>query len=168
VTVTDTTLHIPAHLKPADGRFGSGPSKVRPEALARLAARHDLMGTSHRQAPVKDLVRQVRDGMRDLFALPDGYEVMLGNGGATAFWDAAACGLVRRRGLHLVYGEFTQKFATVTTNAREHRREDRIAPSPRRPRRESRRSRGGARCAGAREVSLSARCTHSGGRACIP
>jgi len=117
VTVTDTTLHIPAHLKPADGRFGSGPSKVRPEALARLAARHDLMGTSHRQAPVKDLVRQVRDGMRDLFALPDGYEVMLGNGGATAFWDAAACGLVRRRGLHLVYGEFTQKFATVTTDA---------------------------------------------------
>ena len=85
MTVTDTTLHIPAHLKPADGRFGSGPSKVRPEALARLAARHDLMGTSHRQAPVKDLVRQVRDGMRDLFALPDGYEVMLGNGGATAF-----------------------------------------------------------------------------------
>ena len=117
MTVTDTTLHIPAHLKPADGRFGSGPTKVRPEALARLAARHDLMGTSHRQAPVKDLVRQVRDGLRDLFALPDGYEVMLGNGGATAFWDAAACGLVRRRALHLVYGEFTQKFATVTTDA---------------------------------------------------
>jgi phosphoserine aminotransferase len=117
VTVTDTTLSIPAHLKPADGRFGSGPTKVRPEALARLAARHDLMGTSHRQAPVKNLVRQIRDGLRDLFTLPDGYDVMLGNGGATAFWDAAACGLVRRRALHLVYGEFTQKFATVTTDA---------------------------------------------------
>jgi phosphoserine aminotransferase len=117
VTVTETTVQIPAHLKPADGRFGCGPSKVRPEALARLAARHDLMGTSHRQAPVKNLVRQVRDGLRELFALPDGYEVMLGNGGATAFWDAAACGLVRQRALHLVYGEFTQKFATVTGQA---------------------------------------------------
>jgi phosphoserine aminotransferase len=117
VTVTETTVQIPAHLKPADGRFGCGPSKVRAEALARLAARHDLMGTSHRQAPVKNLVRQVRDGLRELFALPDGYEVMLGNGGATAFWDAAACGLVRRRALHLVYGEFTQKFATVTGQA---------------------------------------------------
>ncbi len=117
MTVTETTVQIPAHLKPADGRFGCGPSKVRPEALARLAARHDLMGTSHRQAPVKNLVRQVRDGLRELFALPDGYEVMLGNGGATAFWDAAACGLVRQRALHLVYGEFTQKFATVTGRA---------------------------------------------------
>lgn len=117
MTVTETTVQIPAHLKPADGRFGCGPSKVRPEALARLAARHDLMGTSHRQAPVKDLVRQVRDGLRELFVLPDGYEVMLGNGGATAFWDAAACGLVRQRALHLVYGEFTQKFATVTGRA---------------------------------------------------
>ena len=127
-------MHIPAHLKPADGRFGSGPSKVRPEALARLAARHDLMGTSHRQAPVKDLVRQVRDGMRDLFALPDGYEVMLGNGGATAFWDAAACGLVRRRALHLVYGEFTQKFATVTDGRAVPRRPDRrVGAARRRP-----------------------------------
>jgi phosphoserine aminotransferase len=117
VTVTDTTLQIPAHLKPADGRFGCGPSKVRPEALARLAARHDLMGTSHRQAPVKNVVRQVRDGLRELFALPDGYEVLLGNGGATAFWDAAACGLVRQRALHLVYGEFSQKFATVMSSA---------------------------------------------------
>ncbi|MCW2648839.1 MAG: phosphoserine aminotransferase [Pseudonocardiales bacterium] len=117
MTMTDTTLQIPAHLRPADGRFGCGPSKVRPEALERLATQHSLMGTSHRQAPVKGVVRQVRDGLRDLFALPDGYEVMLGNGGSTAFWDAAACGLVRRRALHVVYGEFTQKFASVTRGA---------------------------------------------------
>ena len=117
MTLIDETLQIPEHLKPADGRFGCGPSKVRPEALARLSARHDLMGTSHRQAPVKAVVRQVRDGLRELFALPDGYEVVLGNGGSTAFWDAAACGLVRRRALHLTFGEFTQKFATVTRGA---------------------------------------------------
>ncbi|MEP7178558.1 MAG: phosphoserine transaminase [Pseudonocardiales bacterium] len=115
--MTDTTLQIPAHLKPADGRFGCGPSKVRPKALERLATQHSLMGTSHRQPPVKAVVKQVRDGLRDLFALPDGYEIMLGNGGSTAFWDAAACGLVRRRALHVVYGEFTQKFASVTTGA---------------------------------------------------
>jgi phosphoserine aminotransferase len=113
----DTKLQIPDHLRPADGRFGCGPSKVRPEALAHLGANHDLMGTSHRQAPVRAVVRRVRDGLRDLFALPDGYEVVLGNGGSTAFWDAAACGLVRRRALHLVYGEFTQKFASVTGGA---------------------------------------------------
>jgi phosphoserine aminotransferase len=117
LTLIDETLQIPEHLKPADGRFGCGPSKVRPEALARLSARHDLMGTSHRQAPVKAVVRQVRDGLRELFALPDGYEVALGNGGSTAFWDAAACGLVRRRALHLAFGEFTQKFAGVTRGA---------------------------------------------------
>jgi phosphoserine aminotransferase len=117
LTLIDETLQIPEHLKPADGRFGCGPSKVRPEALARLSARHDLMGTSHRQAPVKAVVRQVRDGLRELFALPDGYEVALGNGGSTAFWDAAACGLVRRRALHLAFGEFTQKFAGATRGA---------------------------------------------------
>jgi phosphoserine aminotransferase len=117
LTLIDETLQIPEHLKPADGRFGCGPSKVRPEALARLSARNDLMGTSHRQAPVKAVVRQVRDGLRELFALPDGYEVALGNGGSTAFWDAAACGLVRRRALHLAFGEFTQKFAGVTRDA---------------------------------------------------
>jgi phosphoserine aminotransferase len=117
VTRSDTLLQIPDHLKPADGRFGCGPSKVRPEALTRLAAQHDLMGTSHRQAPVKNVVGRVRDGLRTLFTLPDGYEVLLGNGGSTAFWDAAACGLVRRRALHLVCGEFSQKFAGVTAGA---------------------------------------------------
>jgi phosphoserine aminotransferase len=117
VTLIDTTLQIPDHLKPRDGRFGCGPSKVRPDALARLATRGHLMGTSHRQAPVKAVVGQVRAGLRDLFRLPDGYEVLLGNGGATAFWDAAACGLVRHRSLHLVNGEFSQKFAAVTDTA---------------------------------------------------
>jgi phosphoserine aminotransferase len=117
VTPTDTTLQIPAELKPADGRFGCGPSKVRPEALARLAEQSGLMGTSHRQVPVKNVVRQVREGLRELFSLPDAYEVALGNGGSTAFWDAAAFGLVRRRSLHLVCGEFTQKFASVTADA---------------------------------------------------
>ncbi len=117
MTLVESTLQIPEHLKPADGRFGCGPSKVRPDALAGLAAQHKLMGTSHRQAPVRAVVRRVRDGLQDLFSLPDGYEVMLGNGGSTAFWDAAACGLVRRRSLHHVYGEFTQKFASVTGGA---------------------------------------------------
>jgi phosphoserine aminotransferase len=117
VTTNDSTLQIPDDLKPADGRFGCGPSKVRRDALSGLAERHDLMGTSHRQAPVRAVVRRVRDGLHDLFGLPEGYEVMLGNGGSTAFWDAAACGLVRRRALHLVCGEFTQKFASVTSGA---------------------------------------------------
>ncbi len=108
---------IPEDLKPADGRFGCGPSKVRPEALRSLAERSDLMGTSHRQKPVKDLVGRVTDGLADLFSLPDGYEIALGNGGATAFWDAAAAWLVRERALHLVYGEFSRKFAGVTGGA---------------------------------------------------
>jgi phosphoserine aminotransferase len=112
-----TTLQIPTELKPADGRFGCGPSKVRPEALARLAERADLMGTSHRQAPVRDLVRQVREGLGELFSIPDGYEVALGNGGTTAFWEAAAAWLVRERALHLSYGEFSQKFAKATAAA---------------------------------------------------
>jgi phosphoserine aminotransferase len=115
---TETALKIPPDLLPADGRFGSGPSKVRPEQLARLAATDaGLMGTSHRQKPVKELVGRVRAGLRDLFALPAGYEVMLGNGGTTAFWDAAAFGLVERRAVHLAYGEFSAKFATVTRGA---------------------------------------------------
>ena len=114
---TTDTIQIPAGLKPADGRFGCGPSKVRPEALAALAERSELMGTSHRQAPVRDLVGRVRSGLAELFSLPDGYEVMLGNGGTTAFWDAATAWLVRDRALHLTYGEFSQKFAKATAAA---------------------------------------------------
>jgi phosphoserine aminotransferase len=111
-------LEIPALLKPADGRFGSGPSRVRPEQLARLAQEGaQIMGTSHRQAPVRGVVAQIRAGLRELFTLPDGYEVVLGNGGSTAFWDAAACCLVRERALHLVYGEFSSKFAACTRGA---------------------------------------------------
>jgi len=113
---TDKT-QIPAALKPADGRFGCGPSKVRPEALAALADRTALIGTSHRQAPVRDLVRGIRTGLDQLFSLPDGYEVALGNGGATAFWESAAAWLVRSRSLHLAYGEFSQKFAKATAAA---------------------------------------------------
>jgi phosphoserine aminotransferase len=112
-----TSTQIPAALKPADGRFGCGPSKVRPEALAKLAESAAVMGTSHRQKPVKDLVGRVRSGIGELFDLPDGYEVALGNGGTTAFWDAAAAWLVRERALHLVYGEFSQKFAKATAAA---------------------------------------------------
>jgi phosphoserine aminotransferase len=111
-------LTIPAELKPADGRFGCGPSKVRPEALARLASDGAaLMGTSHRQRPVKALVGEIRAGLRELFGAPDGWEVALGNGGATAFWDAAVCGLIERRSLHLAYGEFSAKFAQAATEA---------------------------------------------------
>ena len=102
---------IPADLLPADGRFGCGPSKVRPEQLARIAASADLLGTSHRQAPVKGLVRSVREGLADLFSLPAGYEVLLGNGGSTALWDAMAFGLIERRSHHLAFGEFGAKFA---------------------------------------------------------
>ncbi|MDT5153747.1 MAG: phosphoserine aminotransferase [Mycobacterium sp.] len=104
---------IPADLKPKDGRFGSGPSKVRPEQLQALVDSGHLFGTSHRQAPVKNLVGRVRDGIRQLFALPDGYEVILGNGGSTAFWDAAAFGLIDKRSLHLTFGEFSAKFASA-------------------------------------------------------
>jgi phosphoserine aminotransferase len=110
-------FEIPAELKPADGRFGCGPSKVRPEALAELANQSDLMGTSHRQQPVRDLVARVRTGLADLFNAPDGYEVALGNGGTTAFWDAAAAWLIRERPLHLSYGEFSSKFARSTDAA---------------------------------------------------
>jgi phosphoserine aminotransferase len=111
-------IQIPANLKPADGRFGCGPSKVRPEAVAALAeAASTVLGTSHRQAPVKNLVRRVRAGVAQLFGLPDGYEVVLGNGGTTAFWDIAAFGLVRDRAQHLSFGEFSSKFASVTRTA---------------------------------------------------
>ncbi|QLL06705.1 phosphoserine transaminase [Mycobacterium vicinigordonae] len=108
-----TSLEIPADLKPRDGRFGCGPSKVRPEQLKALStSAAALFGTSHRQAPVKNLVGRVRDGLSQLFSLPDGYEIILGNGGATAFWDAAAFGLIDKRSLHLTYGEFSAKFAS--------------------------------------------------------
>lgn len=106
------TLTIPADLLPADGRFGCGPSKVRPEQVEALAAvGTSLLGTSHRQAPVKNLVGSVRERLSELFRLPDGYEIVLGNGGSTAFWDAAAFGLIERRSQHLTFGEFGSKFA---------------------------------------------------------
>ena len=120
--MTQTThVEIPDDLKPADGRFGSGPSRVRPAQLAHLATAEQggvpIMGTSHRQPPVKQLVGRVREGISSLFSLPDGYEVVLGNGGTTAFWDALTAGIVRERALHLTYGEFSSKFASCTTAA---------------------------------------------------
>ncbi|NLJ54644.1 MAG: phosphoserine transaminase, partial [Intrasporangiaceae bacterium] len=117
--MTDTpALTIPADLLPADGRFGCGPSKVRQEQVDYLASlATSVLGTSHRQAPVKNLVGAVRSGLRDLFSLPEGYEVVVGNGGATAFWDIAAFGLVRERAQHLAFGEFSSKFASVTSSA---------------------------------------------------
>lgn len=111
-------ITIPSDLLPADGRFGSGPSRVRPAQMdALLAANPGIIGTSHRQAPVKDVVGRVRRGLAELFSLPEGYEVVLGNGGSTAFWDIAALGLVRRRSQHLVLGEFSSKFAAETAAA---------------------------------------------------
>ncbi len=108
------TLTIPSSLLPADGRFGCGPSKVRPEQVAYLAgAGAALLGTSHRQAPVKDLVGRVRSGLGELFSLPEGYEVVMGNGGSTAFWDAAAFGLIEHRSENLSFGEFGSKFAAA-------------------------------------------------------
>ncbi|MCA0158245.1 phosphoserine transaminase [Tsukamurella sp. M9C] len=108
------TIEIPAALKPVDGRFGCGPSKVRPEQLQSLVdTGASVFGTSHRQAPVKNVVGRVREGLKDLFSLPEGYEVVLGNGGTTAFWDAAAFGLIRERSQHFTYGEFSNKFASV-------------------------------------------------------
>ena len=115
---TQTQITIPPDLLPRDGRFGCGPSKVRPdqvEALARVG--RSLLGTSHRQAPVKNLVGRVREGLRALFALPDEYEVVLGNGGATAFWDVATFGLIRQKSQHLSFGEFSSKFAKAAQTA---------------------------------------------------
>jgi phosphoserine aminotransferase len=109
---------IPAGLRPADGRFGSGPTKVRPEQVAALAAAGEtLLGTSHRQAPVRNLVQRVREGLAQLFTLPDDYLVVLGNGGTTAFWESAAFGLISERAQHLSFGEFSSKFAKVTSAA---------------------------------------------------
>ncbi|HET7684160.1 MAG TPA: phosphoserine transaminase [Marmoricola sp.] len=111
-------ISIPDSLKPADGRFGAGPSKIQTSHLDALAATGSaLMGTSHRQAPVRDLVGRVRDGVAALFSLPDGYEVVLGNGGATAFWDIATFGLIREKSQHLAFGEFSSKFAKAAQAA---------------------------------------------------
>ena len=117
--VTDRAkLSIPAELLPQDGRFGCGPSKVRPEQVDHLhSLGRSVLGTSHRQAPVRNLVGQVREGLADLLSLPEGYEIVLGNGGSTAFWDIAAFGLVRDRAQHLAFGEFSAKFGSVTQKA---------------------------------------------------
>ncbi|MGH2752116.1 MAG: phosphoserine transaminase [Actinomycetota bacterium] len=111
-------IRIPADLKPADGRFGAGPSKVRPEAMTALNERApDYMGTSHRRATVKSMVARLRRGLAQLFSLPEGYEVLLGNGGATLLWDAIAFGLVERKSQHYVFGEFSARFAAVIAHA---------------------------------------------------
>lgn len=108
-------FHLPAELIPSDGRFGCGPSKIRAEQVDHLVAHAHLLGTSHRQKPIRDLVSRVRAGLADLYRLPDGYEVILGNGGSTAFWDAAAFSLIEKRSAHLAFGEFSQKFVTAAT-----------------------------------------------------
>lgn len=109
---------IPSSIKPVDGRFGCGPSKMRPEALAALSASGtSILGTSHRQKPVKNVVKRVREGLTSLFNLPEGYEVVLGNGGSTAFWDIATFGLIEERSQHLVFGEFSSKFASAAKEA---------------------------------------------------
>ncbi len=111
-------ITIPADLLPSDGRFGCGPSKVRPEQLQSLVdTGASVFGTSHRQAPVKNVVGSIREGLHSLFSLPEGYEVVLSNGGTTAFWDAAAFGLIENKSLHLTYGEFSAKFASVAAKA---------------------------------------------------
>ena len=113
-----TDIKIPNNLKPSDGRFGCGPSKIRPGALAALATSGaSILGTSHRQKPVKDVVHRVREGLSSLFELPQGYEVVLGNGGSTAFWDIATFGLIQARSQHLVFGEFSSKFAAAAKEA---------------------------------------------------
>jgi len=112
------SIIIPSELKPIDGRFGCGPSKIRPEALAALSASgNSILGTSHRQKPVKNVVKRVREGLTSLFNLPEGYEVVLGNGGSTAFWDIATFGLIEERSQHLVFGEFSSKFAAASKEA---------------------------------------------------
>ncbi len=117
VSATTPQITIPADLLPADGRFGCGPSKVRPEAVAALAAEPSYMGTSHRQEPVRFMVSRLRNGLAEMFALPDGYEIMLGNGGSTVFWDIATFGLIENRSLHASFGEFSSKFASASAAA---------------------------------------------------
>jgi phosphoserine aminotransferase len=116
--VSETSITIPADLLPKDGRFGAGPSKVRPEQIDALsAASKNILGTSHRQAPVKNLVGSVREGLSQFFRAPEGYEVVLGVGGSTAFWDIASFGLVAKKAQHLSFGEFGSKFAAATNKA---------------------------------------------------
>jgi len=111
-------IKIPDNIKPKDGRFGCGPSKIRPEALSALSqSGTSILGTSHRQKPVKNVVHRVREGLSSLFSLPEGYEVILGNGGSTAFWDIATFGLIEKRSQHLVFGEFSSKFAIAAAEA---------------------------------------------------
>ncbi len=118
VTTTPTMLDIPRSMLPSDGRFGCGPSKIRPEqALALAKANSRLLGSSHRQAPVKNLVGSVRSGLAELFSLPDGWEIVLGNGGSTMFWDVATFGLIAERSQHYAFGEFSSKFAEAAASA---------------------------------------------------
>jgi phosphoserine aminotransferase len=113
-----THVEIPPEIRPGDGRFGSGPSKVRPEAVAALfEAAPSYLGTSHRRAPVKDMVRRLREGLLALFSAPEGYEVVLSNGGSTFFWDCAVFGLIEERSRHAVFGEFSAKFAAAVSRA---------------------------------------------------
>jgi len=130
MTDEKSTLILPDELRPADGRFGSGPSKVRQEAVDALAAAAPtFLGTSHRQAPVRSLVGRIRAGLAELFDLPDGYEVALGNGGSTLFWDLATFSLIERRSQHLVFGEFSAKFAAAATAA-PHLDEPQVVAAP--------------------------------------
>ena len=116
--VNPAEITLPASILPGDGRFGCGPSKVRPGQIdAIVAGATSLIGTSHRKPPVKNLVGSIRAGLRDLFSLPDGWEIVLGNGGTTVFWDAASFSLVQQRSQHLAFGEFSTKFADVCTAA---------------------------------------------------
>ena len=118
MSVDPATIVIPADLLPADGRFGCGPSKIRPEQIEALTAAADtVLGTSHRQPAVKGVVGSVRSGLSDLFSLPDGWEIVLGNGGSTVFWDVATFGLIGERSQHLVFGEFSSKFAEAASSA---------------------------------------------------
>ncbi len=118
LTLGMAEIVIPAELLPTDGRFGCGPSKVRPEAVAALAAvGHSYLGNSHRQNTVKNMVGQLKDGLAAFFGLPDGYEIVLGNGGSTVFWDVASFGLIEHKSQHVVCGEFSSKFANAASMA---------------------------------------------------
>ncbi len=124
------TITLPADLLPTDGRFGSGPSKVRPEQVeGLLSVATTLLGTSHRQKPVRSLVGRVRSGLAELFSLPEGYEVLLGNGGATCFWDAATFGLIDSQSQHLSFGEFSSKFAAAA-KAAPHIKDPQVVEAP--------------------------------------